>query len=489
MQSHEQRRLESQRDSLQKTWNLTHDKLQRLRRDFAIETDTATKFKLEQQISDEEVKLAELERQLSKIEQALSRSNSFLQGVTSSQTLIRYSAGVLDAGQSVGDLPKIESDRIQDVEQSPTPVGKPFHPRLDQKFPQDFAVIYVEEQDNEYIARLRHSEQTSLDTEPDEPCLSLSKQIDERFNPFEIRGEQSNFSRYKQAKRIRIWLNRLKEIVKYVVIHDRTDFEIAWEMLRLSEDEHLGSSFTTIRWQDLQDPWSDDDEYLPLQLNSYQCHGSIVAYANQKELQGVAAEMTLLKQYEAECFEDIKDFFGHLKQTRSRVSLVFIASHGFLEEKDIRAAALGEKSAKGARISLRELEGRDLRFLKTWRSIVFMNACHSGRLRKGRRCEERLGFATYFLQQGAAGVIGTMGEVKDEYAPRIAENFLSEYRQAPSLSVAEILQKIRADALRKLQEQETDEHAYLFLFTFMYVYYGNPMTVLRLAPSGGQAND
>jgi len=78
--------------------------------------------------------------------------------------------------------------------------------------------------------------------------------------------------------------------------------------------------------------------------------------------------------------------------------------------------------------------------------------------------------------------------VKDEYAPRIAEDFLSEYRNSPSLSVAEVLQSIRAKALRKLQATETDEHAYLFLFTFMYVYYGNPMTVLRLTPLGGQPN-
>ena len=482
----QRRRLESQRDSLQKTWELTNDKLKYLRNAFAIETDAASKFKLEQQIKREETQLENLGRQLEKIEQDLSRSHSFLQEVTNNQTLRRHPPEILNAGQSAAELLEAQNNQVQDTEQSPTEIGDSFYPRLDQRFPKEFAVIYVEEKDDLYIVRLRHSQQRPLDTEPDEPCLSLPKQMEE-FNPLEIRGEQSYFSRNGQAKRIRKWLKSLSDEVKYVVIHDRTDFEIAWEMFRLSEDEHLGSSFTTIRWQDLQDPWDNDDRHIPMELCPTDCQGSIVAYANRKELQGVAAEMTLLGKYEAECFENIKEFFGHLHEVESQVSLIFIASHGFLEE-DGRAAALGEKSAKGTRISLRELEGRDLRFLKTWRSIVFMNACHSGRLRRDQRSQERSGFATYFLQQGAAGVVGTMGEVKDEYAPRIAEDFLSEYRNSPSLSVAEVLQSIRAKALRKLQATETDEHAYLFLFTFMYVYYGNPMTVLRLTPLGGQPN-
>jgi len=485
-QGSEQRRLENKRESLQNIWNKTNEKLEYLQKALVIEASAATKFQLEQQIQQEKTQLAELERQLRKLEQDLSRPQSFLQGVTNSQTLKRHPSDLLEAGQSAAALLEAQSVQVQDVESLPTEIGDSFYPRLDQRFPKEFAVIYVEEKDSLYVVRLRHSQQRPLDTEPDEPCLSLPKQMD-KFNPLEIRGEQSYFSRNGQAKRIRKWLNSLGGEVKYVVIYDRTDFEIAWEMFRLSEDEHLGSSFTTIRWQDLQDPWDDDDRYIPMELCPTDCQGNIVAYANRKELQGVAAEVTLLARYKAECFENIKEFFSHLRQVRSQVSLIFIASHGFLEE-DSRAAALGEKSAKGTRISLRELEGRDLRFLKTWRSIVFMNACHSGRLQRDQRSQERLGFATYFLQQGAAGVIGTMGEVKDEYAPRIAEDFLAEYRKSPSLSVAEVLQNIRAEALRKLQATETDEHAYLFLFTFMYVYYGNPMTVLRLMPSGGQPN-
>jgi hypothetical protein len=36
--------------------------------------------------------------------------------------------------------------------------------------------------------------------------------------------------------------------------------------------------------------------------------------------------------------------------------------------------------------------------------------------------------------------------------------------------------------------QPTKEEWESFLYTFMYVYYGNPMTVLRLIPPGGQPN-
>jgi len=197
----QRRRLESQRDSLQKTWDLTNDKLKYLRNEFAIETDAANKFKLEQQIKHEETQLENLGRQLEKIEQDLSRSHSFLQGVTNSQTLRRHPLEILNAGQSAAELLEAQNNQVQDSEQSPTEIGDPFHPRLDQKFPKEFAAIYVEEKDSLYIVRLRHSQQRPLDTEPDEPCLSLPKQMD-KFNPLEIRGEQSYFSRNGQAKSI-----------------------------------------------------------------------------------------------------------------------------------------------------------------------------------------------------------------------------------------------------------------------------------------------
>ena len=66
------RRLEQRRDTLQSEWNLRSEIVKRMRVDLAIETGTAVKFQLEQQLLEREAKLAYLETELDSIEQALS---------------------------------------------------------------------------------------------------------------------------------------------------------------------------------------------------------------------------------------------------------------------------------------------------------------------------------------------------------------------------------------------------------------------------------
>ncbi|MCC5665845.1 TIR domain-containing protein [Nostoc sp. CHAB 5784] len=67
----QRRRLEQERDSLQQQYDLASTKLDRLGQAYAIETDTATKFKLEKQIQENKTELNRLERQLQEIEQKL----------------------------------------------------------------------------------------------------------------------------------------------------------------------------------------------------------------------------------------------------------------------------------------------------------------------------------------------------------------------------------------------------------------------------------
>ncbi len=68
--SPEQQRLEQKQEALQTEWNLRNEKLQRLRQTLAIEPDVTVKFKLEQQIQDEETQLNQLEEKLNSLEQA-----------------------------------------------------------------------------------------------------------------------------------------------------------------------------------------------------------------------------------------------------------------------------------------------------------------------------------------------------------------------------------------------------------------------------------
>ncbi|MCC5644349.1 tetratricopeptide repeat protein [Nostoc sp. CHAB 5824] len=71
MNREQQRRLEEKQDELQQNWDIRNEKVKRIRRDLAIETDTTVKFKLEQQLPEEEAQLAHLGDELNKIEAEL----------------------------------------------------------------------------------------------------------------------------------------------------------------------------------------------------------------------------------------------------------------------------------------------------------------------------------------------------------------------------------------------------------------------------------
>ncbi|MEH1856587.1 MAG: toll/interleukin-1 receptor domain-containing protein [Nostoc sp.] len=67
----QRRRLEQERDSLQQQYDRQSEKLSRLRQAYGIETDTATKFKLEAQIQETQTEQSRLDQQLEEIEQKL----------------------------------------------------------------------------------------------------------------------------------------------------------------------------------------------------------------------------------------------------------------------------------------------------------------------------------------------------------------------------------------------------------------------------------
>lgn len=69
--SGQRRRMEQKRDALQREWNLRSEKVKRMKADWTIEAGSAVKFQLEQQLLDEEARLAHLGAELDAIEQAL----------------------------------------------------------------------------------------------------------------------------------------------------------------------------------------------------------------------------------------------------------------------------------------------------------------------------------------------------------------------------------------------------------------------------------
>ncbi|MDZ8107597.1 MAG: toll/interleukin-1 receptor domain-containing protein [Nostoc sp. DedQUE12a] len=67
----QRRRLEQERDSAEEQYDLVSKKLERLRQAYAIETDVATKFKLEAQIEENQTEKDRLDQNLEEIEKKL----------------------------------------------------------------------------------------------------------------------------------------------------------------------------------------------------------------------------------------------------------------------------------------------------------------------------------------------------------------------------------------------------------------------------------
>lgn len=325
------------------------------------------------------------------------------------------------------------------------------------------------------------------------PNLSLGKLVQNGEHPRNIKFDMSVFSRLNIE--LRKWLKTLRHRFGeqlYLVIADHTDFEIPWEMVELSPgespNEYLGALITTVRWRQV----IRGDDYLVLEIKRDECYGNAIAYVLE-DLDEVGAEIDILEQLQAVIYHSskhhIKAFQDHLQQNDSGYSFVYISCHGTFEG-NIREIALGSNRDREQQLQLQSLYDCQFNLLKNSQGIVFMNACHSGRYQAHPAIPHtyQLSFVDLFLEKGARGVIGTLGAVGDSHAAKFARDFIQESLRTPKLSVAALLRKLRFKVVENLPQEPTTKDLLPFIYTFMYVYYGNPMTVLRLTLPGEQPN-
>ncbi|GAA6620827.1 hypothetical protein [Scytonema sp. NUACC26] len=71
LSEHKRRRLEQERNSLEKLYELQSEKIARIREALIVETDPSRKFQYEQQIQEEEQALQKLSDRIDEIEQQL----------------------------------------------------------------------------------------------------------------------------------------------------------------------------------------------------------------------------------------------------------------------------------------------------------------------------------------------------------------------------------------------------------------------------------
>ncbi|MFP4122396.1 MAG: CHAT domain-containing protein [Coleofasciculus sp.] len=322
------------------------------------------------------------------------------------------------------------------------------------------------------------------------PPFSLALIVDKKLSAKQIKNDMNFFSFVNPE--LRKWVKGLRSRFGgqlCLVIADHTNYEIPWEMVELSPEEspheYLGTLVTTVRWQ----KFISGDDYLMLNLQQEQCCGNVIAYVLDTELNG--SEVIDLEDLKAVIYRsskhDINEFKAHLERNESSCGFIYISCHGDFRE-NIFEIWIGSEANKQQRLKYGDLRTHHFNLLKNSQGIVFINACHSGRHKPHPYIpsDYQMGFVELFMKKGARGVIGTLAPVGNKYGSEFARDLIKASLRSPNLSVAALLRELRFKMIKNFPDQPTKEQWESFIYTFMYVYYGNPMTVLRLIPPGGQ---
>ena len=322
--------------------------------------------------------------------------------------------------------------------------------------------------------------------QPDVVLADLAQGVnpEESAQPSQILGIMWAFS--QENGEVPRWVNELRAATGddlHLVIQDYTGFEIPWELLTLPASEsgdetYLGAAVSTTRWQYIIDT---SFEKRPPQYSHEQLAGHIAAFVDVQELKGGGKEIAVLTDLHVTVESGLKELTKLLMSAEAGFGLVYLAWHGHSAPTPAEYA-LGSPATTGYRLVLSALQGKKLNLFNRSKVIVFINACHSGRMRRDNkylRTKYLRGFPEVFLSKGAVGVIGTTGFVNDEFAAKMAGWFLSKLSTTEE-PVSRLLRRWRAEVLRNLLAEPTEEHEVELLNACMYVYYGNPQSQLRI---------
>ena len=303
--------------------------------------------------------------------------------------------------------------------------------------------------------------------------------------PSQILGIMHGFS--QENREVAWWVNKLRAATGddlHLIIIDYTGFEIPWELLTLPPSEsgtgtYLGIAVSTARWQTIYDAQTFEDR--PPQWTYEELVGHITAFVDQQELKGGGKEVQVLAELHATVENGLKELANRLARSEAGFGLVYLACHGQSALSPVDYA-LGSLLANGDRLVLGALQAMKLHLFDRSKAIVFINACHSGRMLKDNkylRTRYLRGFPEVFLSKGAVGVIGTTGFVNDTFATEMATWFLRALSTTDE-PVSKLLRRWRGKVLGDLHAERSEEDDVALLNACMYVYYGNPQSRLRI---------
>lgn len=295
-----------------------------------------------------------------------------------------------------------------------------------------------------------------------------------------LRARIHDFSSHISFQEVRHWLNRSCDACGQqlcVIIADLTGSDFPWEMVELVPKAYLGAKAQVIR----RVP-THYFEWLYLHVYEEYRFGEVLVYLDREEVTHAEQERLLLERFAVSYCQTLTDLEQRLSHPLTDIGLVYLGCRGIITYNNPRAQADAASLSSSARRPI-ELALQGMERLEGARPIFFVNASHSARL--VRDAEGLFGLPEITLDRVASGYIGTLGPVESTHAINLAGYILETVQSAPAVGIqpAEILRQLRAEAARKLEENETSENLRAFVNAFLYVYYGNPLARLRLADS------
>lgn len=314
-------------------------------------------------------------------------------------------------------------------------------------------------------------------TEEAEPgaIINVAKLMQHQDAPGSILGKVRLFSQ-NTLPNFKRYMQRLHEHygeALCLVITDTSGLEIPWEMFELDDWQQLGSIARVARWLPQR-----AGPRLPFRLHNERHEGTAITYLDAGLGADATREEREMLQVTAKHYASLTDLETRLHQSLQQVSLIYVGCHG-ADGSTLQEQYPGTLSA--AQLVLIDKHNEQ-------RPLAFINACESGRIVRNEWGDSS--FVEVFLQRCASGYIGTLGRIGTSYASYIAGRMLALARQEEGLLIAEILRRLRAEAIKEFRKwsaissHERNKAAFNVLYTFLYVYYGNPLARLWLRGTG-----
>lgn len=305
-----------------------------------------------------------------------------------------------------------------------------------------------------------------------------------------ITGQSGGESPAVSLHRMRGWSRSKHELLSWLarirarhgddlrlIIWDDSRFDIPWELLWLAPDRStdlpggwLGELVTVSRWTTIRTP-AGQTPYI-----SGRCRGEIVGYIASE----MSADTDLLADASPRLASTLRELLAELERPGGRVALVYVACHGSFAESGFEFTLDG--------VSVGEIDWRTFGRIEESGGLVFVNACHSGRLIEDPEYNDDTirGFAEVFLRSGAYGFIGTAGAVLETEARATASRLIQLLRQHPDRPVAVALRDYRRTMaqtftdLPAVPDTSSSKSLLPFVNAYMYLFFGGLETTLAL---------